>query len=178
MSLDHAILGFLALRPMSGYDLKKAFDGSVGHFWTADQAQIYRTLRRLEDDGLVDVKLVRQDGKPDRKEHQVTAKGLEELDTWLAASVDPVPVREPFLMKLFFAGRLDVSNVMAMLEQRVVAAEEQLEVLEDIASHVPDTDLELALFLRRSTLDNGIAQTRAELKWASSLLEEIGSRFG
>ncbi len=47
MSLKHAILGFLELSPFSGYDLKKAFDGSVQHFWPADQAQIYRTLNQL-----------------------------------------------------------------------------------------------------------------------------------
>ena len=44
MSLDHAILGFLNYKPLSGYDLKKVFDSSVRHFWYADQSQIYRTL--------------------------------------------------------------------------------------------------------------------------------------
>ena len=36
MSLKHAILGFLSLQPMTGYDLKKAFDQSVRHFWPAN----------------------------------------------------------------------------------------------------------------------------------------------
>ena len=51
MSLEHAILGFLQYKPMSGYDLKKIFDTSVRHFWPADQSQIYRTLTRLADKG-------------------------------------------------------------------------------------------------------------------------------
>ena len=49
MSLEHAILGFLTYRPMSGYDLKKFFDESVRHFWSAPQSQIYRTLGRDEE---------------------------------------------------------------------------------------------------------------------------------
>ena len=47
MSLKHAILGFLGYTSLSGYDLKKAFDGSVQHFWPADQSQIYRPLAQL-----------------------------------------------------------------------------------------------------------------------------------
>ena len=51
MSLEHAILGFLNYKPLSGYDLKKIFDTSVRHFWAADQSQIYRTLNRLTERG-------------------------------------------------------------------------------------------------------------------------------
>ena len=47
MSLGHAILGFLNREPMTGYDLKtRCFDDDAAHFWTADQAQVYRTLDR------------------------------------------------------------------------------------------------------------------------------------
>src|SRR5258705_13680872 len=54
MSLAHAILGMLQTRPMTGYDLKvECFDNSIAHFWQADQAQIYRTLDKLAEDGLV-----------------------------------------------------------------------------------------------------------------------------
>jgi DNA-binding PadR family transcriptional regulator len=60
MSLKHAILGFLSIRPLSGYDLKKAIDGTVGHFWTADQAQIYRMLASLVGEELVEVTHIEQ----------------------------------------------------------------------------------------------------------------------
>ena len=51
MKLRHAILGLLSHGPQSGYDLSRAFAGSVVNFWHADQSQVYRTLDRLEDDG-------------------------------------------------------------------------------------------------------------------------------
>jgi len=53
MALEHAILGFLDYGPMSGYDLKKTFDDSVNHFWTAQQSQIYRALKKMVGDGWV-----------------------------------------------------------------------------------------------------------------------------
>ena len=35
MSLKHALLGILTVRPMTGYELKQFFDSSVQHFWNA-----------------------------------------------------------------------------------------------------------------------------------------------
>ncbi len=67
MALSQAILAVLANRPCSGYDLAKQFDGSVGFFWHATHQQIYRELTKLADSGWVDLEVMRQDGKPDRK---------------------------------------------------------------------------------------------------------------
>jgi DNA-binding PadR family transcriptional regulator len=66
MSLRQAILGFLSIRPLSGYDLKRTFDQSVRHFWSADQAAIYRMLGELEADGLVEYERIAQETRPDR----------------------------------------------------------------------------------------------------------------
>jgi PadR family transcriptional regulator AphA len=101
MALRYALLGFLSLRPLSGYDLKRLFDTTVQHFWTGDQAQIYRTLAQLAEEGLVKVRVIEQDKRPDRKEHHLTEAGLEELEKWLRSPLEPVPVREPFLLRLF-----------------------------------------------------------------------------
>ena len=46
MSLAHGILRYLSIRPMSGYDIKKLFNMSAIYFWPAEQAQIYRTLKK------------------------------------------------------------------------------------------------------------------------------------
>jgi PadR family transcriptional regulator, regulatory protein AphA len=91
MSLEHAILGFLNYRPMSGYDLKKIFDTSVRHFWPADQAHIYRTLNRLAEQGLATMEVVEQEVRPDRKVYHITPEGREHLHEWL---LSPLPFGE------------------------------------------------------------------------------------
>ena len=53
MSLRHALLALLSAHPMTGYDVAKRFDGSVGFMWQAPHSQIYPELRRMEDAGLV-----------------------------------------------------------------------------------------------------------------------------
>ena len=82
MPLAHAILGFLDYAPMSGYDLKKNFDQSVSHFWSATQSHVYKALENLEKDGLVKSQLIQQKGKPNRKQYQITGAGRAELRRW------------------------------------------------------------------------------------------------
>ena len=62
-------------RPYSGYDLKKIFDTSVRHFWPADQSQIYRTLSRMSEKGWVEIEVIHQESRPDRKEYRITPAG-------------------------------------------------------------------------------------------------------
>ncbi len=179
MSLKHAVLGFLSVAPMTGYDLRKTMQESVAHFWPADQAQIYRTLGHLVADGLVDVRTVAQDGKPDRREHSITPAGLAELDGWLASPVEYVPSRESFLVRLFFVGRLGEEQVRAVLTERIAEARELIAVLEQTqeASEAALVAMGMArtleVRLRLATLANGLVHARGELQWALDLLAEL-----
>jgi len=179
MSLKHAVLGFLSIAPMSGYDLRKHMEESVAHFWPADQAQIYRTLGHLAADGLVSVTTIPQEGKPDRREHAITDSGLAELDAWLASPVEYVPSREVFLVRLFFVGRLGVDRVRAVLQERADEARELAAVLEQTrdaseqAVAAAGITLSLEMRLRLATLANGLAHARAELDWTQELLAEL-----
>ena len=76
-SLEYAILGFLNYKPLSGYDLKKVFDTTVQHFWSADQSQIYRTLSRLTEQGWIQQEVIEQNDRPDRKVYHITDAGRE-----------------------------------------------------------------------------------------------------
>lgn len=72
MALEHAILVSLLEQPGSGYELARRFDRSIGYFWTATHQQIYRVLKRMENDGWIEVRAVQQQARPDKKEHSVT----------------------------------------------------------------------------------------------------------
>src|SRR5512137_3036830 len=111
MSLKHAILGFLSFQQFTGYDLKKAFDNSVQHFWSADQSQIYRTLEQIVEAGWAEVKLVEQRERPNRKVYHITRPGRAELRRWLATPLTHREEHEPFLIQLFFANSLSDAEV-------------------------------------------------------------------
>ncbi|UZN02664.1 PadR family transcriptional regulator [Cellulomonas sp. S1-8] len=179
MSLKHAVLGFLSVQPMTGYDLRKHMQESVAHFWPADQAQIYRTLAQLAADGLVEVRTVPQAGRPDRREHTITDAGASELDTWLAGPVEYVPGRESFLVRLFFVARLGPDRARAVIAERGDEARELVAVLEHtrhatleaVAAHGSPVGLDVRL--RVATLENGLVHARGELAWALDLLAAL-----
>ncbi|HEY9876051.1 MAG TPA: PadR family transcriptional regulator, partial [Candidatus Obscuribacterales bacterium] len=79
MSLAHAILGLLQQEEMTGYDLKTScFDGCIAHLWPADQAQIYRTLDKLVEQGWITCTVEIQRDRPNRKVYSVTEAGASE----------------------------------------------------------------------------------------------------
>ena len=54
MSLRYALLALLTSEPMTGYDISRRFQSSVGHVWHAHDSQIYPELRKMEAEGLVE----------------------------------------------------------------------------------------------------------------------------
>lgn len=161
MQLRHAVLGLLDIAPQSGYDLGRAFDRSVAHFWNADQSQIYRTLDRLEADGAIETETIPQQGKPDRRVHSLTDVGRAELAQWLSTPLETLKPKEPFLARLFFAESLGIGGILALLDEREAAVREGLEQLRSL----PVASGDLGAVLRMATLDAGIRQGEVELAW-------------
>ena len=75
MDVKTVCLGMLTDGSASGYDLKKHFESTFGHFFAAGFGSIYPALSSLADNGLVTCEHIPQDGKPDRKAYEITAAG-------------------------------------------------------------------------------------------------------
>jgi DNA-binding PadR family transcriptional regulator len=184
MVLRYLVLGLLTIHPMTGYDLKRAFDSSVNHFWAADRSQLYRTLAAIVEAGLAEVEVVPQVSYPDRKVHRITEEGRAALRDWLASPLEPEDSRDPFLGRVFFGDQLDEDGVAALLAARRAQAEEAVAVLTAEASRVEALTAEggpdpagvrgtRGLALRLATLRNGLAHARAELAWLDETEREV-----
>ena len=115
MAVEHALLVAISEQPLSGLDLAKRFDRSIGFFWHATHQQIYRVLARMDADGWVDVTTVAQEGRPDKKVYAVTPVGSEVLRAWLAAPTEPEPLRSELAVKLRGASFGDRDAVLDMV---------------------------------------------------------------
>jgi PadR family transcriptional regulator AphA len=175
MSLDHAILGFLNYSPLSGYDLKKIFDISVRHFWSADQSQIYRTLARLAENGLVTCEVVEQDSRPDRKVYFITPKGREELHRWMNEPLTMQPARSAPLIRVFFAlqyFRAGVEMMKAILKvYQSIPADLDNRIMQEIPQIRQITQRDRFFWLL--TLESGIENIRSTLRWMESVIERL-----
>jgi PadR family transcriptional regulator AphA len=125
------VLGMIALGARSGYEIKSAGDRSFRFFWALGPPQIYAELQRLEEAGLIKGTEEAR-GRRRRRTFSITRAGRRALHDWLAADHPaPLEVRDPELLRLFFADELSPQEVrehvaaMRRRSERVLARFEQ-----------------------------------------------------
>jgi DNA-binding PadR family transcriptional regulator len=120
MALGDAILACLTEHPMTGYELAKTFDSSIGFFWKADHQQIYRELSKLRDRGYIQGREVVQSGKPNKLVYTLTPEGRTALRHWAARPSIPASTKDDLLVRLHALDSIDIeplrTDLMARLE--------------------------------------------------------------
>lgn len=107
--LEYFVLSLVADGCSSGYAIRKSMSNMKGGRWSAESGSVYRVLRRLERDGLVEES--GRAGVPNRErtEYAVSERGKVALHDWLvlepdvtefAYLVDPIRTRAYFLDRL------------------------------------------------------------------------------
>ena len=176
MSLEHAILGFLSYEPLSGYDIKKMVDRSVAHFWPAVQSQIYKTLGQMEAAGWLTVETIAQEPRPPRKLYHLTPAGQAELLRWLQEPQPPHEVRLPWLVQVFFAGRLNDDQVLKLLRHQLYLQQQRLQRYTSIP---PENQADMAesdpreRFFWLLTVDFGVAQALSQIHWLEEVIRRL-----
>ena len=112
-----AVLGLVALKPRSGYDVKRIVDRSVRHFWAASYGQIYPELRRLEATGWIEGDDAPRGGRS-RRVYQITPAGRHAVSEWLHGHETRIELRDESLLRLFFADTMPHDEALALLRGR------------------------------------------------------------
>ncbi|HWI12458.1 MAG TPA: PadR family transcriptional regulator [Burkholderiaceae bacterium] len=119
MALGDAILACLTERPMTGYELAKTFDASIGFFWKANHQQIYRELSKLRDRGHIRGREVVQSGKPNKLVYTLTPEGRAALRHWGAGPSTPPSIKDDLLVRLYALDCVDIEPLRADLMARL-----------------------------------------------------------
>src|SRR5262245_15868341 len=158
---------------VSGYDLKKFADRSLGYLWAPSRSQLYATLPRLVDAKLVVARAVAQTTRPDKRVHRINAAGRRELVSWLeSAEQHPDPDRSTFMLKFFFGAHAAPE-----------AMSRQLTAFRDAYARRLDTYLALRAAPSPKTRDRftylallyGIARAEAAISWADHAAKSLRS---
>src|ERR687888_2594756 len=127
MSLRHALLGVLKDKPLTGYDLVRHFQGTVGFLWSAPQSQIYPELRRMEAAGLVKARVAPRGQRAQKRIYSVTDKGMAELRRW-ATDFMPLPAqRDPIILKAAFFDLAPLDSVREQLRAHIAGYQWRME---------------------------------------------------
>jgi DNA-binding PadR family transcriptional regulator len=113
---SYVILGLLYERPGSGYDIKQTADHSTRHFWAISFGQIYPELKRLTEEGLVEVE-ESPTGSRQRNVYRITDAGREALALWVGdATRSPCEIRDEMLLKIYFSDAVGREDQRALLD--------------------------------------------------------------
>ncbi len=138
MSLSFGILGFLNYRPMSGYDLVKAFESSLEFFWHAQNSHIYLELKKLEQKGYICGETIIQSERPNKRIFSITDTGRTEFMKWLSegGGEDATHFKSAFLMKIFFGGNMTPMQSVDILRKFKTDCESYLKRMDSIPESI------------------------------------------
>lgn len=128
--LKYIILGLLHHKDLAGYDIKKLFEGELGDFWYSNHSQIYPELRRMQEEGLIDVHVQTVGTKLEKKFYHITDHGEQELAIWMQEPLSKlVPSRDEFTMKLYLINDVNNPLVPELFREEIARHQEKYDYL-------------------------------------------------
>jgi DNA-binding PadR family transcriptional regulator len=194
--LKYILLGFIWQKPSTGYELKHALDNTTGNFWHAYHSQVYTTLRKLEEEGLIQTFVENGNDHLTRRVCYITEKGKKALVEWLNDPMIEIPkMKEDLLVRVFFSGLRSIPEIEAELRLQKKLHEQQLALYRDARQsigadkqiaetktvklkpneHNGDMDPTLTRLLQHATFRFGIAYEEMYIHWLDDLIKELKS---
>src|SRR4051794_26996301 len=169
-----AVLGMIALGARAGYEIKRAGERSLRFFWALGPPQIYAELKRLEASGLIagadDAR-----GQRPRRTFELTAAGRRALHAWLTrADADPLELRDPEMLRVFFADALAPEELRAQVARMRERAEQTIARFEREIVPAAERTAEHGHAYPREVARFGLELQRLMLDWCERLEAAAG----
>lgn len=179
VALEHALLVSLSEKPAAGLELARRFERSIGFFWSATHQQIYKVLRRMEQDGWVTAQVVEQSGRPEKRVYSVTEVGRKTLGDWISTTTPRAGFRSEIAVKMRGASYGDRAALLANIAELIADHRTRLAFYKGLSARdypeptqLTGQDLDTYLVLR-----GGILQETFWITWLTEYLE-AHRRFG
>jgi PadR family transcriptional regulator, regulatory protein AphA len=169
-----AVLGMLALAPMSGYDIKRHFERCLSSIWTESYGKIYPVLKELLEEGLVSDEVQRQAGRPDRVVYSLTASGQVELAEWLPLDADTRQVRDEQILKVLFGHMGPVGVTASHLQTFSDRCQQKIEEAREFAKFTSTFgDARPQAKHMAAVADYVIMVNEASIRWAEQTVHRL-----
>ena len=177
MALAQAIMTSLLDADLSGSELARDFEKSMGFFWQASHQQIYQELRKLSQKGWLNKREVNQTGKPNKILYGLTLAGRKALADWVYGPTRVQPTKDELLLKLYNLSEENAQHLIGEITQRREEVMQRLYFYETIRRrHYGDPG---ALPVRHKgvylALESGIHQGEQFLAWCDQALELLAT---
>ena len=109
-----ALLGLLASRSWTGYELTRQVQRSLRFTWPTSESHLYREQARLVDLGWATVE-EEPVGDRTRKRYAITTTGQEALRTWLSTRPQQPQFHVEGILRAFYADRGEVADLITSM---------------------------------------------------------------
>lgn len=134
----YAVLGMLATRTWTGYELTQQVRRSLRYVWPTSEGHLYREQRQLVELGWVTV-TEEPAGKRTRKRYAITGSGRRALRQWLASKPATPNLQVEGILRAFYADSGRAEDLGAAMQTTAAAARSMLdEMLEIVDEYLED----------------------------------------
>jgi DNA-binding PadR family transcriptional regulator len=176
LALADAILACLTEHPMTGYELAKTFDSSIGFFWKADHQQIYRELAKLRERGHIQGREVVQTGKPNKLVYTLTAEGKAAFRHWANRPSAPASIKDDLLIRLYALDAVDIEALRTDLMARQEHHRDRYERYDRILKkRFPDGQAAAANLGKMLGLRIGLRHERMVADWCEEAIAALSA---
>ena len=171
---SYVILGHLALRDWSSYELARQMTRSTRHFWPRAQSKIYEEPKKLAAHGLATASQ-RFTGRRPRTVYAITPKGREALRRWLDEPTQLPVVEFDAAVKVQFAEQGTKAQLLATLrsvrEQAQRTREEHAALAADLL--LPTTPFPDRRHVNELVMNFMWEQNETVIRWATWAEEQV-----
>jgi DNA-binding PadR family transcriptional regulator len=153
----------------------------LGSAWAINSGQLYQTIKRLEQEGLIERVGGTAKGRTGRHVFSITDVGAEEFEQWFADSGSGAQLsRRPLLAKLALAGPERIGDALAQIDAYELACVARLSAVSREQNEVPADGGQVRAdhVLLRLSLSADIYQLEGELRWARHAHEIVSRLLG
>lgn len=174
MSPDYPLLGLLARKPSSGYDLGKWLRSEGMYLGRShSMTPVYRALNQFVERGWVECDITDPAAGPSAKVYHLTPAGREALVEWARSDYVPAdrPMAPEFTVHLNFAGQLGPAYALKIVRtelefrRRQRAEEGYPRLPSHDADPIPEIDRDWLTHIDAITHDRGWQSTSLYIGW-------------
>ncbi|NTW96208.1 MAG: PadR family transcriptional regulator [Erysipelotrichaceae bacterium] len=167
------ILGLLSEEPLSGYDIKKLIDIRFRFFWSESYGQIYPTLKKMVNEGLVKALSQTKDNRG-KQRYEITSLGRKTLTLWQAQEPEKESLRLELFLKMYFSLGSNPHILINYIKSFQSSHTQDLMILNSFKkelSSIPDPYQNHQNIL--SVIEFGVKTNTAYLQWCQETLSQL-----
>lgn len=163
--------------PTYGYEMiRKCFRDFTPANPRLNEGRLYTTLKKLDEDGMVDRKVRPQQDIPDQKIISITAAGREEFYRWLHSDAEESGhdkfdffTQYPFLTKVDFFQYLDTGEALEKMRRQIAICTLRLQRFHQAREEMLNKKVD---YYRIMIIEYGIAVEELKQQWLQSIVRQ------